>query len=155
MAAKKPIQYASSPNVKLSHVISTANLTIQFGAKPLFDNVSIKFGEGNRYGLIGANGSGKSTFMKILGGDLEPTSGNVTLLPGIRMATLQQNQFGYENSTVLDTVIMGHKELWAIKEQRDKIYAMPEMSEDDGHACGRTGSGICGNGWLFRRATRR
>jgi len=115
-----------------AQVISTANLTIQFGAKPLFDNVSIKFGEGNRYGLIGANGSGKSTFMKILGGELEPTSGNVTLLPGIRMAMLKQNQFGFEEFTVIDTVIMGHKELWAVKEQRDKIYALPEMSEDDG-----------------------
>ncbi|ASJ76554.1 ABC-F family ATPase [Granulosicoccus antarcticus] len=113
-------------------MISTANLTIQFGAKPLFDNVSIKFGEGNRYGLIGANGSGKSTLMKILGGDLEPTSGNVTLLPGVRMATLQQNQFGFEQFTVIDTVIMGHQELWTIKEERDKIYAMPDMSEDDG-----------------------
>ena len=113
-------------------MISTANITIQFGAKPLFENVSIKFGEGNRYGLIGANGSGKSTFMKILGGELEPSSGTVTLLPGVRMATLQQNQFGYEDFTVLDTVIMGHKELWAVKEERDKIYAMPEMSEDDG-----------------------
>lgn len=113
-------------------VISTANLTIQFGAKPLFENVSIKFGEGNRYGLIGANGSGKSTFMKILGGDLEPSSGTVTLLPGVRMATLQQNQFGFEQFTVLDTVIMGHNELWTIKEERDKIYAMPDMSEDDG-----------------------
>ena len=113
-------------------MISTANITIQFGAKPLFENVSIKFGEGNRYGLIGANGSGKSTFMKILGGDLEPTSGTVTLLPGVRMATLQQNQFGYEEFTVLDAVIMGHKELWTVKEERDKIYSMPEMSEDDG-----------------------
>ena len=113
-------------------MISTANLTIQFGAKPLFENVSIKFGEGNRYGLIGANGSGKSTFMKILGGDLEPSSGTVTLLPGVRMATLQQNQFGYETFSVIDTVIMGHKELWNVKEERDKIYAMPEMSEDDG-----------------------
>jgi len=113
-------------------VISTANLTIQFGAKPLFDNVSIKFGEGNRYGLIGANGSGKSTFMKILSGDLEPSSGSVTLLPDVRMATLQQNQFGYEEYSVLDTVIMGHQELWTIKEERDKIYAMSEMSEEDG-----------------------
>ena len=113
-------------------MISTANITIQFGAKPLFENVSIKFGEGNRYGLIGANGSGKSTFMKILGGDLEPTSGTVTLLPGVRMATLQQNQFGYEEFTVLDTVIMGHKELWTVKEERDKIYSMPEMSEENG-----------------------
>ncbi len=113
-------------------MIATANLTIQFGAKPLFENVSIKFGEGNRYGLIGANGSGKSTFMKILGGDLEPSSGNVTLLPGVRMATLQQNQFGYEEYSVIDAVIMGHKELWKVKEERDRIYAMPEMSEDDG-----------------------
>jgi len=83
-------------------VISTANLTIQFGAKPLFENVSIKFGEGNRYGLIGANGSGKSTFMKILGGELEATSGNVTLPPNTRMATLNQNQFGFEQFSVLD-----------------------------------------------------
>ena len=113
-------------------MISTANLTIQFGAKPLFENVSIKFGEGNRYGLIGANGSGKSTFMKILGGDLEPSSGTVTLLPGVRMATLQQNQFGFEEFTVIDTVIMGHQELWTVKEERDLIYSMPEMSEDDG-----------------------
>jgi len=113
-------------------VISTANLTIQFGAKPLFDNVSIKFGEGNRYGLIGANGSGKSTFMKILGGELEPTSGSVSLLPNTRMAMLKQDQFGFENFTVLDTVIMGHQELWTIKEERDRIYSLPEMSEDDG-----------------------
>ena len=113
-------------------MISTANLTIQFGAKPLFENVSIKFGEGNRYGLIGANGSGKSTFMKILGGDLEPSSGSVTLLPNVRMATLQQNQFGFEESTVMDTVIMGHQELWKIRQERERIYALPDMNEDDG-----------------------
>ena len=113
-------------------MISTSNLTIQFGAKPLFENVSIKFGGGNRYGLIGANGSGKSTFMRILGGELEPTSGNVQLDPGLRMAMLSQNQFGYEEHTVLDTVIMGHRELWEIKAERDRIYALPEMSEDDG-----------------------
>ena len=113
-------------------MISTANLTIQFGAKPLFENVSIKFSDGNRYGLIGANGSGKSTFMKILGGELEPTSGTVSLAPGQRMAMLKQDQFAYEEQTVLDTVIMGHRELWAVKEERDRIYALPEMSEDDG-----------------------
>ena len=113
-------------------VISTANLTIQFGAKPLFENVSIKFGEGNRYGLIGANGSGKSTFMKILGGELEPSSGTVTLLPGVRMAMLRQDQFAYEEQSVLDTVIMGHDALWKIKEERDRIYSLPEMTEDDG-----------------------
>jgi ATPase subunit of ABC transporter with duplicated ATPase domains len=113
-------------------VISTANLTIQFSAKPLFENVSIKFGDGNRYGLIGANGSGKSTFMKILGGELEASAGNVALEPNHRMAMLKQDQFAFEEFTVLDTVIMGHKELWAVKQERDRIYALPEMSEDDG-----------------------
>ena len=113
-------------------MISTSNLTIQFGAKPLFENVSIKFGDENRYGLIGANGSGKSTFMKILGGELEPSAGNVQLDHGLRMAMLSQNQFGYESHTVLDTVIMGHRELWAVKAERDRIYALPEMSEADG-----------------------
>ncbi|MFT6642368.1 MAG: ATPase subunit of ABC transporter with duplicated ATPase domains [Flavobacteriaceae bacterium] len=126
-------RYNTQPaQTSIKAVISTANLTIQFGAKPLFENVSTKFGEGNRYGLIGANGSGKSTFMKILSGDLEPSSGTVTLLPGLRMATLQQNQFGFEEFSVLDTVIMGHQELWTIKEERNRIYAMPDMSVDDG-----------------------
>ena len=120
------------PSLDSAAVISTSNLTIQFGAKPLFENVSIKFGDGNRYGLIGANGSGKSTFMKILGGELEPSAGNVQLDPGLRMAMLSQNQFGYERHTVLDTVIMGHRELWDIKAERDRIYSLPEMSEDDG-----------------------
>jgi len=115
-------------------VISTANLTIQFGAKPLFENVSVKFGEGNRYGLIGANGSGKSTFMKILGGDLEPTHGNVMMEPNSRFATLKQDQFAYEEMTVLDTVIMGYDELWKIKAERERIYALPEMTEDEGMA---------------------
>ncbi len=113
-------------------MISTANITMQFGAKPLFENVSVKFGDGNRYGLIGANGCGKSTFMKILGGDLEPTAGSVSLLPNIRMGQLRQDQFAYEEYTVLDTVIMGNTELWQIKEERDRIYNLPEMSEEDG-----------------------
>ena len=115
-------------------MISTANLTIQFGIKPLFDNVSIKFGDGNRYGLIGANGSGKSTFMKILGGMQEATNGSVTITPGERMAMLGQDQFAFEEYSVIDTVIMGHKELWDVKEERDRIYALPEMSDEDGIA---------------------
>lgn len=82
-------------------MISTANLTIQFGAKPLFENVSVKLGGGNRYGLIGANGSGKSTFMKIIGGDLEPSGGNVSLDPGVRLGKLRQDQFAYEDQRVL------------------------------------------------------
>ncbi|KLV08784.1 MULTISPECIES: ABC-F family ATPase [Photobacterium] len=113
-------------------MISTANITMQFGDKPLFENISVKFGEGNRYGLIGANGCGKSTFMKILGGELEPSAGTVSKDPNERMAKLGQDQFAFEAYTVVDTVIMGHKELWKIKEERDRIYAMPEMSEDDG-----------------------
>jgi ATPase subunit of ABC transporter with duplicated ATPase domains len=113
-------------------VISTANITMQFGAKPLFENVSVKFNSGNRYGLIGANGSGKSTFMKILGRDLEPTGGQVMLEPGVRLGKLKQDQFAYEEFTVLDTVIMGHAELWEIKSERDRIYDLPDMTEADG-----------------------
>lgn len=112
-------------------VISTANLTIQFGPKPLFENVSVKFGEGNRYGLIGANGSGKSTFMKIIGGDLEPSAGNVSLEPGVRLGKLRQDQFAFEEVRVLDVVMMGHTEMWAAMSERDAIYANPEATEDD------------------------
>ena len=113
-------------------MISTANITQQFGAKPLFENISVKFGEGNRYGLIGANGCGKSTFMKILSGELEPSAGNVSYDPNERVAKLNQDQFAYEEFTVIDTVIMGHKELWEIKKERDRIYSLAEMSEEDG-----------------------
>ena len=115
-------------------MIATSNLSIQFGAKPLFENVSVKFGNGNRYGLIGANGCGKSTFMKILGGDLEPSSGNVMRPGDVRLGKLRQDQFAYEAFSVLDTVIMGHEELWRVKSERDRIYALPEMSEADGMA---------------------
>ncbi len=117
-------------------MISTSNLTIQFGAKPLFENISAKFGDGNRYGLIGANGSGKSTFMKILSGDLDPTQGSVSLTPGERLGVLKQDQFAYEEFSVIDTVIMGHDELWQVKRERDRIYALPEMSEEDGMLAG-------------------
>ncbi|PWV64490.1 ABC-F family ATPase [Plasticicumulans acidivorans] len=115
-------------------MISTANITMQFGAKPLFENVSVKFGNGNRYGLIGANGCGKSTFMKILGGDLDPSAGIVMLEPNVRLGKLRQDQFAYEEQTVIDTVIMGHAELARVKAERDRIYALPEMSEEDGMA---------------------
>ena len=112
-------------------MITTSNLTIQFGAKPLFENVSVKFGEGNRYGLIGANGSGKSTFMKIIGGDLEATSGNVALDPGVRLGKLRQDQFAYEEVRVLDVVMMGHEEMWAVMSERDAIYDNLESTEED------------------------
>lgn len=107
---------------------------MQFGAKPLFENISVKFGGGNRYGLIGANGCGKSTFMKILCGDLDPSSGNVSLDVNERLGKLSQNQFGYEEFNLIDTVIMGHRELWKVKQERDRIYSLPEMSEEDGIA---------------------
>ena len=105
---------------------------MQFGAKPLFENISVKFGEGNRYGLIGANGCGKSTFMKILGGELEPSSGSVSTDSNERVGKLKQDQFAFEEYTVIDTVIMGHEELWDVKAERDRIYSLPEMSEGDG-----------------------
>ncbi|WP_294612323.1 ABC-F family ATPase [uncultured Gilliamella sp.] len=113
-------------------MLTTNNMTMQFGSKPLFENISVKFGNGNRYGLIGANGSGKSTFMKIIGGDLVPTSGNVSLDPHERLGKLRQDQFAFEQYNVLDTVIMGHTQLWQIKQERDRIYSLAEMSEEDG-----------------------
>jgi ATPase subunit of ABC transporter with duplicated ATPase domains len=113
-------------------LISTANLSIQFGAKPLFENVSVTFSNGNRYGLIGANGSGKSTFMKILAGDLEPTVGNVSTEPNARVGRLRQDQFAYENYRVIDTVIMGHEKLWQLMQERDYLYSLPKMNDTQG-----------------------
>ncbi|WP_026035243.1 ABC-F family ATPase [Cupriavidus sp. BIS7] len=112
-------------------MLSTANITMQFGPKPLFENISVKFGEGNRYGLIGANGCGKSTFMKILGSDLEQSAGTVMLEPGIRLGKLRQDQFAYEDNRVLDVVMMGHTEMWAAASERDAIYANPEATDED------------------------
>ena len=112
-------------------MLSTANITMQFGGKPLFENVSVKFTEGNRYGLIGANGCGKSTFIKILGDDLEASSGSVTKEGMIRLGKLRQDQFAYEDVRVLDVVMMGHEEMWTAMTERDLIYANPEASEED------------------------
>ena len=117
-------------------MISTANISIQFGEKPLFENISITFGKGNRYGLIGANGSGKSTLMKILTGEQDATTGNVTIDKNDRVGKLNQDQFAYEEMTVIDCVIMGHGKLWEIKQERERIYALPEMSEEDGMRVG-------------------
>jgi len=112
-------------------MLSTVNLAIQFGAKPLFEGVSLKFTDGNRYGLIGANGCGKSTLIKILGGDLEPSAGEVILQPGLRLGKLSQNQFGYEDQRVIDVVMQGHAEMWAAMTERDRIYADPAATDDD------------------------
>jgi ATPase subunit of ABC transporter with duplicated ATPase domains len=104
---------------------------MQFGPKPLFENISVKFGDGNRYGLIGANGCGKSTFMKILGGDLEPSAGTVMLDQNERLGKLRQDQFAFEDMRVLDVVMMGHTEMWAAMAERDAIYANPNATDDD------------------------
>jgi len=105
---------------------------MQFGAEPLFENISAKFGQGKRYGLIGANGCGKSTFMKILSGELAATSGNLTITPGFTVGTLSQDQFAFEEHSVINAVIMGNPELWKVSQERDAIYANPDMSEADG-----------------------
>ena len=112
-------------------MLVAANITQQFGAKPLFENVNAKFGEGNRYGLIGANGAGKSTLMKIFCGVLESSAGNVSKDKHERMAYLRQDQFAYEDMRVLDVVLMGHEEMWACMSEKDAIYANPDASEDD------------------------
>lgn len=112
-------------------MLTAANLTIQFGAKPLFENVNAKFSDGNRYGLIGANGCGKSTLMKILGGDLEPSAGTVIVEPNVRLGKLRQDQFAFEELRVLDVVLMGHKEMWEAMSERDAIYANPEATDDE------------------------
>jgi ATPase subunit of ABC transporter with duplicated ATPase domains len=113
-------------------VISVANVTVQFGEKPLFEDVSVKFGNGHRYGLIGANGSGKTTFMKVLGGELEPTHGNVSVPAHARVGKLRQDQFAFEEHTVIHTVIMGHERLWQVYQERDRLYAKPSMTEEEG-----------------------
>ena len=102
----------SNTHESLDTMLSAANITIQFGAKPLFENVNAKFDNGNRYGLIGANGCGKSTLMKILGGDLEPSNGVVVRDPHVRLGKLRQDQFAFEDVRVLDVVMMGHEEMW-------------------------------------------
>jgi len=109
---------------------------MQFGDKPLFENISVKFGDGNRYGLIGANGCGKSTFIKILGGDLEPTAGHVQIDLHERLGKLRQDHFAFEEYSVLNTVMMGYEQLWQIKEERDQLYAQSELSEEDGMRAG-------------------
>ncbi|MBT1705373.1 ABC-F family ATP-binding cassette domain-containing protein [Chryseosolibacter indicus] len=113
-------------------MIAVNNLSLQFGKRVLFDQVNMKFTSGNCYGVIGANGAGKSTFLKILAGDIDPTGGNVSLEPGKRMAVLRQNHHQYDEVAVLDTVIMGHNKLWSIMQEKDAIYAKPDFSEEDG-----------------------
>src|SRR6201995_2007190 len=112
-------------------MLSTSNVAVQFGAKPLFEQVTVKFADGNRYGLIGANGCGKSTLMKILSGELEQSAGDVMLQAGTRLGKLNQNQFAYEDQRVLDVVMQGHAEMWRAMTERDRIYADPESTDKD------------------------
>ncbi|GAB4337477.1 MAG: ATP-binding cassette domain-containing protein [Flammeovirgaceae bacterium] len=112
--------------------ISTTNLSLRYGKRVLFDEVNVKFTAGNCYGIIGANGAGKSTFLKILSGEIEPTTGSVTITPGERMAVLKQNHFEFDECQVLQTVIMGHKKLYETMKEREAIYAKPDFSEEDG-----------------------
>ena len=113
-------------------MISANNITLRLGKKALFEDVNIKFTEGNCYGMIGANGAGKSTFLKILSGQLEPTSGDIVITPGQRLSFLQQDHFKYDAYTVLDTVIMGNQRLYDIMKEKDAIYAKEDFSDEDG-----------------------
>ena len=117
---------------KFHDLIQTSNVSLQYGKRVLFDEVNIKFTQGNCYGVIGANGAGKSTFLKILAGDIDPNSGQVNLEPGKRMAVLRQNHFEFDECTVMDTVLQGHKELYKIMKEKDAIYAKEDFSEEDG-----------------------
>jgi ATPase subunit of ABC transporter with duplicated ATPase domains len=129
-------------------MISTSNITLRYGKRTLFEDVNIKFTPGNCYGLIGANGAGKSTFLKILSGDIDPQSGSVQITPGERMAVLQQNQTAYDEFPVLQTVIMGHTRLWDIMLEKDAIYAKPDFSDADGVRASELESEFADmNGW--------
>jgi ATPase subunit of ABC transporter with duplicated ATPase domains len=117
-------------------MISARNITLAYGKRVLFDEVNINFTKGNCYGVIGANGAGKSTFLKILSGEIEPNKGTVEITPGERMAVLKQNQFEFDNCTVINTVLMGHKRLWDVMHEKDALYAKEDFSEEDGMKAG-------------------
>lgn len=117
-------------------MISARNITLAYGKRVLFDEVNINFVKGNCYGVIGANGAGKSTFLKILSGEIEPNKGSVEITPGERMSFLKQNQFEFDECTVLNTVLMGHKKMWDIMHEREAIYAKADFSEEDGIRAG-------------------
>jgi ATPase subunit of ABC transporter with duplicated ATPase domains len=117
-------------------MISARNITLAYGKRVLFDEVNINFTKGNCYGVIGANGAGKSTFLKILSGEIEPNKGTVEITPGERMAVLKQNQFEFDEQTVLNTVLMGHKKMWAVMQERENIYALADFTEEDGIRAG-------------------
>ena len=113
-------------------MLNANGVTVRFGKRVLFEDVNIKFTKGNCYGIIGANGAGKSTFLKVLSGEIEPSKGDVSIEKGARLSVLKQDHFAYEDYTVIDTVIMGNKELYSIMKEKDAIYSKPDFSEEDG-----------------------
>jgi ATPase subunit of ABC transporter with duplicated ATPase domains len=117
-------------------MISVNNVTLAYGKRVLFDEVNLRFTKGNCYGVIGANGAGKSTFLKILSGEIEPNKGTVEITPGERMAVLKQNHFEFDQFTVLETVLIGYKKLWEVMKERETIYAKEDFSEEDGMRAG-------------------
>jgi ATPase subunit of ABC transporter with duplicated ATPase domains len=117
-------------------MISVNNVSLSFGKRVLFDEVNLSFNKGNCYGVIGANGAGKSTFLKILSGEIDPSKGTIDIKPGERMAVLQQNHFAFDNQTALHTVMMGHQKLWKVMHERDAIYAKEDFTEEDGMRAG-------------------
>ncbi|MEE1131990.1 MAG: ATP-binding cassette domain-containing protein [Caryophanon sp.] len=130
-------------------MIQVTGVGLRYGDRKLFEDVNIKFTPGNCYGLIGANGAGKSTFLKILAGDIDPQEGNVSMGKDERLSVLRQNHFEYDEYTVLDTVVMGNKRLWEVKAEKDAIYALPEMSDEDGmRAAELEGEFAEMNGWV-------
>lgn len=118
--------------MRIIYLITVSNVSLHYADRKLFDDVNIKFAPGNCYGLIGANGAGKSTFLKVLSGEIQPSTGSVTLGPNERLATLKQNHFDYDEYTVMETVIMGHTDLYRIMQEKDAIYAKPDFDEADG-----------------------
>lgn len=136
-----PLKYLAlsrtfAPQNFLRYMLSVNNITLAFGKRVLFDEVNINFTKGNCYGIIGANGAGKSTFLKILSGEIEPNKGSVTITPGERMAVLRQDQFQFDEVTALNTVLMGHKKMWDIQQEKDALYMKEDFTEEDGIRAG-------------------
>ncbi|MBP5703437.1 MAG: ATP-binding cassette domain-containing protein, partial [Paludibacteraceae bacterium] len=117
-------------------MITASDIVVQFGKRILFQDVNLKFTPGNCYGIIGANGAGKSTFLKVISGDLTPTKGSVAIAPGERLSVLRQDHYAFDECTVIETVLRGHEPLWNVMQEKDAIYAKPEMTDEDGiRAC--------------------
>src|SRR6195952_4054451 len=117
-------------------MINVSNLSLRYGKRTLFEDVNLKFTQGNCYGIIGANGAGKSTFLKILSGEIDPSSGSVSFTPGERMAVLSQNHYAFDDFTVIETVMMGHKEMYAVMKEKDAIYLKDDFTDADGERAG-------------------